>query len=180
MQSFDENKEVAKLLEDYRRYNDLLTAQQSCATELAKQKLRGQVSVETASLYEQLAVDLQNLSDSMTFASPTIWMRYKYEAYQNETQPIRTMHDFRMHCSKFGYICTKRFLFVNKQLANHQLALLTDTKVYSDTMTLGELLTDDVFAVLELDSDFMKEWAVHEYHKANGRVAKWENFQGST
>lgn len=167
--------EVARLLEAYGRYKGLLEQQQTVSSKLAKQKLRGDVSSKDKASFERLTDELQRLSDSMTFASPTVWMRYKYEAYQNEAQPIRTMHDFRMHCSKPGYICTKRFMFVNEQLARRQLPLLTDAKAYGDGMSLGKLLADDVFAMLERDEGFMDKWAEYEYHTVNGRVAKWEN-----
>lgn len=171
------DSEVTKLLEAYGRYKALLTQQQKVSSKLAKQKLKGDVSPANQASFDQLTNELQQVSDSMTFASPTVWVRYKYEAYRDEAQPIRTMHDFRMHCSKPGYICTKRFLFVNEQLASRHLPLLTDAKAYKDETSLSELLSGDVFAELEHDEDFMDMWATYEYHKDDGRVAKWENYQ---
>lgn len=171
------DSEVTKLLEAYGRYKALLTQQQEISSKLARQKLKGDVSPADQASFDQLTNELQQVSDSMTFASPTAWMRYKYEAYRDEAQPIRTMHDFRMHCSKPGYICTKRFLFVNEQLASRHLPLLTDRKTYSDGISLSELLTKDIFAALEQNEDFMDEWATYEYNKEKDRVAKWENYQ---
>jgi hypothetical protein len=171
------DSEVTKLLEAYGLYNALLAQQQEVSSKLAKQKLKGDVSPADQASFDQLTDQLQQVSDSMTFASPTVWMRYKNEAYKDEAQPIKTMHDFRMHCSKPGYICTKRFLFVNEQLTSRHLPLLTDRKAYSDEVSLSELLTKDIFAVLEQNEDFMGAWATYEYHKENDRVAKWENYQ---
>ena len=94
---------------------------------------------------EQVRIELDNLrhsqqqlSDAMTFDTPLVWVMYKFEAYQDETQPIRTMHDFRLHCSKPGYICTKRFIFLNAHLCINGQRPLTDSEQYPDEMLLSE------------------------------------------
>lgn len=161
------------LLGMYEEYKHIAEEQQSLASQLTKAKLKKQPSDELQSLYDHASREMQSISESMTFASPLVWMMYKFEAYQQEAQPIRTIQDFRLHCTKPGYICTKRFEFVNAELGRRQLAPLSDRESYSDDM----LLCDTYDAVLPLMADdaFMDTWDEREYYKIDGRVAKWEN-----
>ena len=120
---------------------------------------------------------MQSISNAMTFADPLIWAMYKFEAYADETQPIRTMQDFRLHCSKPGYICTKRFIFVNETLSNRSLSNLADTSAYPDQKSLTESF--NTLWTLSQDSDFIRVWKVYEYHRVDSKAAKWENYTHS-
>lgn len=166
-------QQVTVLIDMYKTYKAVMGRQAECRRELAKAKLRQEDTARLQVAYDACTVELQTISDTMTFASPSIWMLYKYEAYANEAQPIRTMHDFRVHCSKPGYICTKRYEFTNAALCERQLASLADGVAYPDTMPLEQAL--DAVAPLESDERFMRAWAGHEYYHEDGRVAKWEN-----
>jgi len=168
--------EVNELLRMYEQYKQLLAKQQSTSSRLAKQRLLGNTDSEDEMRYQKLGAELQKVSDTMTFASPTIWMRYKNEAYQDEAQPIETMHDFRMHCAKPGYICTKRFIFLNEQLKKNNLPALSDESAFSDETLIKGIISRDVLASLEQHKEFMAQWGTYEYNKREGRVAKWENF----
>lgn len=170
------NGEVSKLLAMYEQYKQLLDKQQSIATKLAKQRLLGGNSDQHEARYKELGLRLQAVSDATTFATPTIWMKYKNEAYREEMQPIETMHDFRMHCSNPGYICTKRFTFLNTQLKENDLPELSDENTFADDVLLEELILKDILAPLEMHAKFMQQWSHREYNKSQGRVAKWENF----
>lgn len=163
--------EVDQLLDMYTRYKTLQAEVDQLGRIVARQKAAG--ATPDTSEYERKKQELQDLSDAMTFASPTIWMMYKHEAYQNEAQPITTMHDFRMHCSKPSYICTKRFEFVNESLEKRNLPTLADANAFPDTQKLSEVY--EAVAPLEADAEFMADWRNYEYHKTD-RVAKWENY----
>lgn len=164
---------VAALLSQYQDYKHLLGQQSQAARRLAKAKLRNDDTSLHQAQYDQMSAQLQALSDAMTFDTPTIWVLYKYQAYKNEAQPIISMQDFRVHCSKPGYICTKRYAFVNKMLAERGTPNLTDETVYPGTLALNQVCS--VFQALEADEVFMELWREREYHTVNGRTAKWEN-----
>ena len=110
----------------------------------------------------------------MTFDTPLVWVMYKFEAYQDEAQPIKTMHDFRLHCSKPGYICTKRFTFLNTHLCNNGQCPLTDDERYPDKMLLSEIFP--LLADIEQDEVFLSAWRAHEYYQEDGIVKKWQDY----
>lgn len=166
-------QQVDVLIDMYKTHQEVARRQAECRRELAKAKLRNENVDQLQADYDAYAVELQTISDTMTYASPSIWILYKYDAYANEAQPIRTMHDFRVHCSKPGYICTKRYEFTNAALVERGLAPLSDTKAYPAALSLDNAL--DVVAPLESDAQFMQAWASHEYYRDGDRVAKWEN-----
>ena len=166
-------QQVDQLIDMYKSYQAVAQRQADCRRELAKAKLRQVDTMPLQVAYDTATAELQAISDAMTYASPSVWMLYKYEAYANEAQPIRTMHDFRVHCSKPGYICTKRYEFTNAALVERGLAPLSDDTVYPDALSLGKALT--AVTPLERDELFMSAWGGHEYYRDGDRVAKWEN-----
>lgn len=163
-----------KLLAMYATYKNCSEEQQRAARTLAKARLKGESTSDLEKNYQQFTQKLRSISDAMTFASPLVWALYKFEAYADEAQPIRTVQDFRVHCSKLDYICTKRFLFVNQALRERGLAALDNTKAYADNTLLSEAF--EIMHMLSQSEPFMKAWEKHEYYKHNGAVAKWENF----
>lgn len=175
----DDRKATDELLVMYQEYKDVDKQKESVAARLAKAKLLGEPAQALSQEYEELQARLQQISESMTYSSPVVWMTYKYEAYKDEAQPIRTMQDFRVHCSKPGYICTKRFDFLNAQLEKNRFPKLSDTTQYPDDLSLAEAIKSPSIAVLVQDQSFQKQWVKHEYYKDNGRVAKWENYLGT-
>lgn len=164
---------VARLLEQYGQYKQLLAQQTKVARLLAKAKLSGALSETLETEYNQYSTQLQQLSDDMTFDSPSIWMCYKFEAYKDEPQPIRTMHDFRQHCSKPGYICTRRFEFVTQELSAHGLDSFNDHVRYPGDMLLDQVWPD--VHTLESEVKFMDMWRHHEYYTIDGHAAKWRD-----
>ena len=110
---------------------------------------------------------LQEISDSMFFDNPVVWMMYKYFAYRGTPGELSTMRDFRAHCSKPDYICTKRFIFVSSK---------ADIAKFSDDAELSSAYGSAGVIRLVEDEAFMADWRKYEYHKDDARVAKWENF----
>ena len=166
-------QQVDRLVEMYGDYKTLLTRQSECQRQLAKAKIRREDTTQLQAAYDDLAAQMQLTSDTMTYASPSVWILYKYEAYADEPQSIRTVRDFRQHCSKPGYICTKRFDFLNAALVQRGLLPLTDLTAFPDTMPLDKVLP----AIRDIENDdlFMRAWESHEYYRDGERVAKWEN-----
>lgn len=169
-------KAVLDLLAMYKAYVLLLGEVSEIENRYAKAKLLNIDSTDLANTRQQLTRKLQHVSDSMTFSDPLVWIQYKYYAYQDDAQPITTLHDFRIHCSKPGYICTKRFAFVNDALTKHGYPDLKNEKSYDDTLELSQLFNNDSLNQLIENDAFMNEWKQYEYHEIDGRVAKWQNF----
>lgn len=123
-----------------------------------------------------LSQELKNISDSMTFENPIVWIMYKYLAYQGTSDAISTMVDFLNHCSKPGYICTKRFNFLNDYLKINRGIDLKDKRRFPDDIVLPELYESSLIVEVTEDEKFISDWHKHEYFKENGRIAKWEDY----
>ena len=166
---------VDRLLSMYDKYKTLAAKINAAERRLALAKLKNNDIEQVQTELDVLRRDQQQLSDTMTFDTPLIWVMYKFEAYQDEAQPIRTMHDFRLHCSKPGYICTKRFIFLNAHLCNKGQNSLADRKQYPDEMLLSEIfpLLDEI----EQDEVFLSNWRAHEYYQEDGAAKKWQDYK---
>ena len=163
---------VDDLLAMYGQYEQLLESQRAVEKQLARAQLRGEETSGVRMSLETLTRGLQELSDSMTFDTPWVWMEYKYRAYADSPQLIATMHDFRLHCSKPGYICTTRYAFLDAELERLGGPSLSDKTVYPDDRDLMHVLDSGVFDVL--GDTFLRAWRRHEYFRDDtGAVAKW-------
>lgn len=169
---------VDRLLSMYDEYKTLTVKIAAAERRLALAKLRNSDIEQVQTELDILRRDQQRLSDTMTFDTPLIWVMYKFEAYKDEAQPIRTMYDFRLHCSKPGYICTKRFIFLNAHLCSNGQRPLTDSKKYPDEILLSEIfpLLDEI----EQDEVFLSSWRAHEYYQEDGAIKKWQNYTPSS
>ncbi len=185
--------EVEKLLGQYREYletqsklDSLQGVRMAMAVRLGKEhgkKISEILSArdhypEFAEIDRQEAAhkaELQNISDAMFFPTPVIWMAYKYLAYQGTSSAIVTMQDMKQHCAKPGYICTKRFNFLNSYLQKKGIDLI-EVAQFPDVMKLPELYESTMMTELCADKVFMDGWSSCEFYKEGDRVAKWENF----
>ena len=165
---------VDRLLDMYDEYKTLAAKITAAERRLALAKLKNSSGEQIRIELDELRHSQQQLSDDMTFDTPLVWVMYKFEAYQDEAQPIRTMHDFRLHCSKPGYICTKRFTFLNTHLCNNGQCPLIDSKKYPDEMLLSEIFP--LLADIEQDEVFLSTWRAHEYYQEDGIVKKWQDY----
>ena len=165
---------VDKLLDMYDEYKALIAKIAAAERRLALAKLNNSSGEQIRIELDALRHSQQQLSDDMTFDTPLVWVMYKFEAYQDEAQPIRTMHDFRLHCSKPGYICTKRFTFLNTHLCNNGQCPLTDNERYPDKMLLSEIFP--LLGEIEQDEAFLSSWRAHEYYQEDGIVKKWQDY----
>jgi len=114
-----------------------------------------------------LKLDQQRISDEMIFANPVVWMMYKYEAYKNTNNEIKTVEDFVNHCSPVGYICTKRFKFVSKYLDIKNLFRLKDK--------LSKVYKSEALLKIVNNPNFMKSWKENEYLIKDNKISKWQN-----
>ena len=146
---------VDKLLDMYDEHKALTAKIVAAERRVALAKLKNSSGEQIRIELDDLRHNQQQLSDNMTFDTPLVWVMYKFEAYQDEAQPIKTMHDFRLHCSKPGYICTKRFTFLNAHLLSEIFPLLAD---------------------IEQDEVFLSTWRAHEYYQEDGIVKKWQDY----
>ncbi len=169
-------EEVDSLIQAYGEYKRLLQDEADISMKLAKQKIVGTVEPRLLGLHKKTKQALQAVSNSMTFSNPFVWIMYKFEAYKDEAQPIRTMRDFRVHCSKNGDICAKRFAFINEQLVSRKLVPLTDTSYYKDDISLDTLLEEQGIQEIAENPAFMALWGSYEYHEIANQPAKWQNY----
>ena len=169
---------VDRLLDMYDEYKTLTVKIAAAERRLALAKLKNSDVEQIRIELDDLRHEQQQLSDDMTFDTPLVWVMYKFEAYQDEAQPIKTMHDFRLHCSKPGYICTKRFIFLNAHLCSNGQHLLTDSKKYPDEMLLSEIFP--LLSKIEQDEAFLSSWRAHEYYQEDGAIKKWQNYTPSS
>ena len=168
---------VDRLLDMYDDYKTLVAKITAAERRLALARLKNSGVEQIRIELDNLLHSQQQLSDDMTFDTPLIWVMYKFEAYQDEAQPIQTMHDFRLHCSKPGYICTKRFIFLNAHLCSNGQSSLMDRKQYPDEMLLSEIFP--LLGEIEQDEVFMSSWRAHEYYQEHGAIKKWQNYTPS-
>ena len=166
---------VDKLLDMYDEYKTLTAKIVAAERRLALAKLRNSDVEQVRIELDNLRHSQQQLSDDMTFDTPLVWVMYKFEAYQDEAQPIQTMHDFRLHCSKPGYICTKRFIFLNAHLCSNGQCHLTDSEQYPDEMLLSEIFP--LLGEIEQDEAFLSSWRAHEYYQEDGATKKWQDYK---
>ena len=169
---------VDRLLDMYDDYKTLASKITAAERRLALAKLKNSGVEQIQIELDDLRRDQQQLSDDMTFDTPLIWVMYKFEAYKDGAQPIQTMHDFRLHCSKPGYICTKRFIFLNAYLCSNGQSSLMDRKQYPDEMLLSEIFS--LLGEIEQDEVFMSSWRAHEYYQEDGAIKKWQNYTPSS
>ena len=169
---------VDRLLDMYDDYKTLAAKITAAERRLALAKLKNSGVEQIRIELDNLRHSQQQLSDDMTFDTPLVWVMYKFEAYQDEVQPIRTMHDFRLHCSKPGYICTKRFIFLNAHLCSNGQRSLIDSKKYPDEMLLSEIFP--LLGEIEQDEAFLSSWRVHEYYQEDGAIKKWQDYTPSS
>lgn len=169
---------VDKLLRMYDDYKTLAAKIAAAERHLALAKLKNSDVEQVQTKLDGLRRDQQQLSDTMTFDTPLIWVMYKFEAYKDEAQPIRTMHDFRLHCSKPGYICTKRFIFLNAHLCSNGQRPLIDSEKYPDEMLLSEIFP--LLREIGQDEVFLSSWRAHEYYQEDGAIRKWQNYTPSS
>lgn len=168
---------VDALLAMYEEYKVLHRKEAELVTQLAKAKITGEDSRQLGRDYLEAKHAVQTISDAMTFSNPIVWMLYKFEAYRDETQPIANAHDFRLHCSKPDYICTKRFTFLNQELAKRNQPTLLYRSAYPDNMSLQDVANSTAIIEMTNDSGITAAWDEHEYHHdESGTVAKWMNF----
>lgn len=166
---------VDRLLDMYDEYKTLTAKIAGAERRLALAKLKNSDVEQIWIELDDLRHSQQQLSDDMTFDTPLVWVMYKFEAYQDEAQPIRTMHDFRLHCSKPGYICTKRFIFLNAHLCSNGQRPLMDGERYPYEMLLSEIFP--LLGEIEQDEAFLSSWRAHEYYQEGGATKKWQDYK---
>jgi hypothetical protein len=123
-----------------------------------------------------LSERLQHISDEMTFANPVVWLMYKHTAYLGTPGAIQAWRDMKKHCSKPGYICTKRFQHMTSYIMHTQATNLEDIGRFPDDLLMSDFYQSDLITELVADKNFMEGWSTHEFHHDGLRVAKWENF----
>lgn len=119
----------------------------------------------------------KEIGESMFFDDPLTWMMYKFQAYQGTKESITTLEDIRNHCKKQGYICTKRFIFINRCLKERGLPSLLEDAPWKPKDTLDTIYSRPEYQAISEDEEVLRQWRIYEYYTENGCVAKWENYE---
>jgi hypothetical protein len=147
----EQNISLPEVLRKIEEHSSLATLQQ--------EKLR----------YERMR---NRVADEMTFPTPEVWIRYKATAYKNTDKEIATWGDFVQHCSPQGYICTKRFAFLQQVVREHLHIEITE--IAKDTPLLN-VCDASWLADIQQQQDLMTTWQEHEFFMKDNRVAKWQD-----
>jgi hypothetical protein len=118
----------------------------------------------------------EEISDGMTFRTPLIWIQYKRYAYRGQSTEIRTVKDFIAHCTPEGYICTKRFHFLNTGLI--KLGYASFESVFPSDMLLSDVESHLAFVRLLQSKEFIEMWKTYEYYMENDKSKKWKLYTG--
>lgn len=180
---------VERLLAQYREYLALVQAiEQAKSQKLARvatlSKAQG-VSIGDMLAHEDthdtlrndtraihlLEQDRDQISDEMTYANPLIWIMYKDRAYRGTSQEIRDWAAFKLHCAPDGYICGKRFRFLERSLKDTRGVVLATA--FPDRMPLVEVSQQSLIVGLCDDLACMGQWRNQEYLRTDGKVTKW-------
>ena len=121
-------------------------------------------------------IDLQRLSDEMSFANHAIWLMYKHQAYKGAKNEIATLGALHSHCSPKDYICTKRFQFLKSYLLESCGVDINNLAEFPDAMLLEEFISHESIVTLLEDVKFNQIWKSYEYYIAQSEIAKWKNF----
>ena len=127
---------------------------------------------DDARVIHLLEQDRDQLSDDMTFANPLIWIMYKDRAYRGTSQEIRDWEAFKRHCAPDGYICGKRFRFLEQHLQRTRGIALASA--FPDRMPLRDICGQPLVMGLLDDRGCMTTWTHQEYLRSDGLVDKWE------
>jgi hypothetical protein len=163
---------VERLLLQYREYKEI----SKNIIDLENSYLLEKNS-DVLSRIDELKTRLARLSDEMSFANHIVWMKYKREAYRNQSGEIASFRDFKKHCSPVGYICTKRFQFLATFLSEELGVDVLNSNNFKDSMDLLEFMErSEVQGLLE-NKKFMEGWQKNEYYISDGKINKWGNFK---
>ncbi|MDP3771281.1 MAG: hypothetical protein Q8R16_03200 [bacterium] len=158
------SKKLAHVAEISRQHG--MSIQDVLAQDDAYETLR-----DDARIIRLLERDRDQIADAMTFANPLIWIMYKDRAYRGTSQAIRDWAAFKLHCAPEGYICGKRFRFLERHLQDtRSIAFAT---AFADHMPLAEVCTQPLIIGLLDDRGCMETWEQQEYHRTDGAVTKW-------
>ncbi len=120
-----------------------------------------------------IKLDLDQVSNEMTFANPIIWMMYKFKAYKDTSNEIQTLGDFRKHCEPDGYICTVRYTFMCMYIKDKYSVDITNKVMFPDKLLLSTFYAADIIGKLLSDTSFLSQWKTNEYKITHNRVNKW-------
>lgn len=116
------------------------------------------------------------IGDEMTYADPVVWMMYKHKAYLGSDHKITTIGALREHCDDHGGICAKRFHYLSTSIKVKYGTDIRDSKEFPDDIRIEDLYGSELLDAVVSDEEFMHDWQKYEFHKKDGRVAKWKNY----
>ncbi|MEN9552137.1 MAG: hypothetical protein RI935_514 [Candidatus Parcubacteria bacterium] len=168
-------REVDALLLAYKNYKELdaQIASGLILSEKPKFNLLGKPGVmQNLDPLAEAKKRLDEIGNGMKFQNPLIWLIYKYEAYQHEDKPLKTVADLIAHCEVDG-ICHRRFDAINRYLREkHNGGDITNLAFVSPETSMEDLAKDKRFIAICFDLSFQTKWSRHE----NDRAGKWKHY----
>jgi hypothetical protein len=118
-------------------------------------------------------IDLQRISDEMTYPNHYVWMMYKDKAYKGTNNEIATLGDFKRHCLPTDYICTVRYNFLREFLKKNKKIDLNNNKKYPTNIRFIDFYNKRELINLLTNIDFLIKWKKNEYFISNNTINKW-------
>lgn len=118
----------------------------------------------------------QRISNSMFFADPIVWMKYKFLAYQGTKSALNTWGDLIDHSLGHDGICGKRLNWLVEKARFINVDILSES-VLARKMLIDEVVKTDLILEISNSELLMKEWCQYEFYKDGGQNKKWANYQ---
>jgi len=163
-------KETHRLLGLYDSYRKLE------AQILSMQKSRSDTSIRKA---KRMRKRLQNISNSIRFQSPIVWMMFKDKRGLLANQPSEKIADFggfRKHSAHEASSCGLRLDFLNRYTKKEGLDLL-DKETFPDQMPVESVYSNNKIIEIATMPDLLRDWKKHEFYEEAGRPCKWKNYK---
>ena len=161
---------VDRLIVQYKEYLFLSAVVSEAETKAVLAKISGTNTSGELGIVKKIQ---NRLSDEMTFYTPHIWMLYKHRAYSGTAKEIATVSDFIDHCSPEGYICTKRFKFLEAWLKENKQVNIRELLLEDDSFST--LIRHPELQELETNEHLIQQWLEHEFAIVDNTIAKWQN-----
>lgn len=117
----------------------------------------------------------KKIGDSMFFADPIVWIRYKYEAYQGTNQALVTWQDLVQHSFSHDGICGKRLHWLVAQIAQTGVDILSPEVIPLHT-SLDVVATLPCIRSVSCSPEAMAAWTAYEYYVEQGVPKKWSQY----
>jgi hypothetical protein len=117
----------------------------------------------------------QRIGNTMFFADPIVWIRYKHDAYQGTQNALTTWGDLVDHSLSHDGICGKRLHWLQREVANRGIDIFSSAVIPRETPLYEVALHPEIVAIAD-SPVLMQTWNEHEYYQERGVPKKWARY----